>query len=121
MIVFPALLILTFNTSACFYFFAYITFMFVSLFLYVLDAFDIYSSIFLLKVTFRNPNGTNIMYPNIMTNRLIVEIGCLVKVIIIQLLLLLFAFITNFIAHFIVLKLGKMGVLFLLFVVRTFF
>lgn len=83
MIVFFALLILTFNTSTCLYFLAYITLMFVSLLLYVLDTFYIYSSILLFKVTFRDPNRTNIMYPDVMTSRLIVGIARLIEVVVI--------------------------------------
>lgn len=86
MIIFCTILIITFHTCSCPDLLAYQTSFFKSFLIYILYSFNIYQSILLFKIAFRNPYSTYIMYPNKMTNRLIGRIGGFGKIIIIWLL-----------------------------------
>lgn len=116
MVILFTLLILTFYTCSCFQFFTNKAFMFISFFLNILNSFYINSTIFFLKITFRNPNWAYIMNPNIMTCWLIIRICCFVKIIIIKLLSFLFIFVIILFSYF-----NRMSILLLLFIIRTFF
>jgi hypothetical protein len=69
MIIFITLRILAFDCSTTLILFANEAFIFKSPLFNILNSFDIYHPIFFLKVALRNPNGANIMNPNIMRDR----------------------------------------------------
>lgn len=116
MVILFALLILAFYTCSCFRFFTNKAFMLISFFLNILNSFYINSSIFFLKIAFRNPYWTYVMNPNIMACWLIIWICCFIKIIIIKLLSLLFILVIILFSYF-----KRMSVLLFLFIIRTFF
>ena len=92
MVILSAFLIFAFYTGPSFRFFTYKTFVFVSLFFNVFNSSNVYDSILFLKITFRHPNWTYIMDPNIMTIWLIWWVCSFVEVIVIKFFFLLFIF-----------------------------
>lgn len=116
MIIFSAFRVLTFYTCTGFWFFTNKTFMFISLLFNILNTSDINGSIFLFKITLRNPDWADIMNPNIMTRRLILWISSLVKVVIIKFLLLLSILILLLLLGYFL----RLYILLLLFVIGTF-
>ena len=114
--------ILTFNWCTSFNLFTAEAFMFVSLFLNVLNSFYVYNSILLLKITLWNPNWTHIMDPYIMTNWLIVWVCSFVEIVIVKFLFLLFIlcislYITYFLSYYILLFLLIIRALFWILIV----
>lgn len=69
MVVFIALNIFTFNGCSASTFLTGKAFVLKSFLVNIFDSFDADHSILLLEITFRNPNSTNIMDPNIMASR----------------------------------------------------
>lgn len=68
-VVLIALRVLAFNSSAASALLAGKALTLEPLMVYVLDPLDTYHSIFLLEEAFRHPNGTDIVYPDIMAHR----------------------------------------------------
>jgi len=69
MVVFIALNIFTFNSCSTSTFLTGKAFFLKSFLVNIFDSFDADHSILLLEITFRNPNSTNIMDPNVMASR----------------------------------------------------
>jgi hypothetical protein len=66
MIIFVTLWLLAFDCGSTLAFFASETFVFEPFLINIFNTFDANHSIFLLEVALRNPNGANVMNPNIM-------------------------------------------------------
>lgn len=84
---FVAVLVITFHTSTSTCFFASKTFFLESFLVNILNSLYINQPILLLKVTFRNPDGTYIVHPYEMADWLIIWISCLWEVVIVRFLL----------------------------------
>lgn len=117
MVKLSAFWILAFNACSSFRFFTHKTFMFVSFLFDIFNTFNIDGSIFLLKITLRNPNRANIMNPNIMAKRLIKWISRFVKIIVVKFFFIFTIFVLlNFRHNFF-----RLRVFLFLLIIRTFF
>lgn len=107
MVKLSALRVLAFDTGSTFGLFTDKTFMFITLFINIFNPSHIDDAIFFLKVTFRYPDRTNIMNPNIVTIWLVCGVGRLVKVVVVKLLsfLLIGIFACNLLRRYILLLL----------------
>ena len=82
--------VITFYTSSRFSFLTDDTLIFISSLFYILNSFDVNSTIFFFKITFRNPNCTNIMNPDKVASWCIIWISIFVEIVIVYFILFFF-------------------------------